>query len=75
MEEFNMFDLGLMYYFLGIEVNQSANRIFISQKKYASEILSKFGMKNCNAITTPFEKGLKLKKNPEGNLIDNRLYK
>ncbi|KAJ7962205.1 Retrovirus-related Pol polyprotein from transposon TNT 1-94 [Quillaja saponaria] len=34
MVEFEMFDLGMMHYFLGIEVVQSANRIFISQKKY-----------------------------------------
>ena len=34
MIEFKMPDLGMMHYFLGIEVVQSANEIFISQKKY-----------------------------------------
>ena len=34
MIEFEMPDLGMMHYFLGIEVVQSANGIFISQKKY-----------------------------------------
>lgn len=37
--EFDSFDLGLMHYFLDIEVYQSDCRIFISQKKYVEEIL------------------------------------
>jgi hypothetical protein len=35
MKEFDMTDLGLMHYFLGIEVVQSSDGIFISHKKYA----------------------------------------
>jgi len=42
MIEFEMSDLGMMHYFLGIEVMQSANRIFISQKKYVQDILDRF---------------------------------
>ena len=34
MAKFEMFDLGMMHYFLGIKVMQSFTRIFISQKKY-----------------------------------------
>jgi hypothetical protein len=41
---FEMTDLGLMSYFLGIEVVQQKDGIFISQKKYASDILKKFKM-------------------------------
>ena len=37
--EFEMTDLGLMKFFLGIEVQQSESGIFISQSKYASEVL------------------------------------
>lgn len=62
MKEFNMTDLGLRHYFLGIEVVQSFTGIFISQRKYALEILDRFMMKECNYVTTPTEVGLKLSK-------------
>ena len=42
MHVFEMTDLGLMTYFLGMEVKQSKNEVFIYQKKYAKEILKKF---------------------------------
>ena len=42
--EFNMTDLGRMKYFLGIEVLQKADGIFITQRKYAQEILERFNM-------------------------------
>jgi hypothetical protein len=45
--EFEMTDLGLMKYFLGIEVEQSNHGIFISQQKYVAEVLKKFKMEKC----------------------------
>lgn len=39
MENFEMSDLGLLHYFLGVEVNQSSDGIFISQRKYATVML------------------------------------
>jgi len=63
MTKFDMYDLGLMHYFLGIEVKQSTSEIFISQKKYVQETLQRFGMQNCNSVTTPTELELKLEKN------------
>ena len=42
MLEFDMSDLGMMHYFLGIEVVQSAVGIFITQRRYAREILDRF---------------------------------
>ena len=41
---FDMSDLGYMHYFLGMEVHQENNGIFLSQKKYAQDILKKFKM-------------------------------
>ncbi|RDX60832.1 Copia protein, partial [Mucuna pruriens] len=41
-DAFEMIDLSLMNYFLGMEINQKKNEIFICQKKYAKEILKKF---------------------------------
>nr|GMD89755.1 Retrovirus-related Pol polyprotein from transposon TNT 1-94 [Ipomoea batatas] len=47
LKVFEMTDLGLMSYFLGMEVKQDHNGILISQKKYAKEILKKFHMEGC----------------------------
>ncbi|XP_024163997.1 uncharacterized mitochondrial protein AtMg00810-like [Rosa chinensis] len=75
MAEFEMTDLGLLHYFLGIEVVQSATGIFIMQKKYAVEILDRFEMKTCNSVGTPIEPGLKLTKDPKGKKVDITLFK
>jgi len=75
MNEFDMIDLGLMHYFLGIEVVQSSASIFISQKKYVLEILDRFKMKDCNSVCTPTECGLKLRRDDGGKKINATLYK
>ena len=41
---FEMTDLGLLTYFLGMEVKQGHDGVFICQKKFAKEILKKFHM-------------------------------
>ena len=58
--EFEMKDLGMMHYFLGMEVWQSANGIFLGQGKYAVEILKRFVMMDCKTMTTPTASNLKL---------------
>ena len=58
--EFKMKDLGMMRYFLGMEVWQDADGISLGQGKYAVEILKRFGMMNCKAMTTPMALNLKL---------------
>ena len=75
MDEFEMTDLGMMHYFLGIEIVQSDDGIFLSQKKYVGEILDRFQMNDCNPVNTSVECGLKLHKDPEGKKVNNTLYK
>ena len=60
---FDMTDLGLLHYYLGIEVYQKPKHIFISEKKYVGELLNKFGMQDCNHVSTSMEKNLKLTSN------------
>jgi hypothetical protein len=48
-DEFEMIDLGLMRYCMGIEVHQSKTSIFISQSKYVHGILKRFNMINSKA--------------------------
>ena len=66
---FDMIDLGLLHYCLGVEVWQIGNNIFVSQTKYAKSLLDKFKMIDCKISSTPMEKGLKLStKSKEGSI-------
>ena len=53
VQEFEMTDLNLTNYFLGLEVTHSNKEIFISQKKYISDLLDRFGLKDCNSVGNP----------------------
>lgn len=57
--EFEMKDLGLLHYFLGLEVQQKTREIFLFQGKYVQDILSKFGMTDCKPMVTPMVTNLK----------------
>jgi hypothetical protein len=57
--EFEMKDLGMMPYFLGLEVWKRTDEIFLSQGKYTVEILKKFGMLNCKPMATQIVTNLK----------------
>ena len=58
--EFEMKELGMMHYFLGMEVWQTTDGIFHGQGKYAIEILKRFGMMDYKALTTPMASNLNL---------------
>ena len=60
-----MTDIGFMAYYLGIEVKQMEDGIFISQECYAKDILKKLEMLNSNSIGTPVECGVKLSKHDD----------
>ncbi|KAF3626284.1 putative hexokinase-3 [Capsicum annuum] len=70
MQVFEITDLGLMTYFLGMEIKQGCNEMFICQKKYAREILKKFHMENCKAISTPMNPKEKLSKEDGTDKVD-----
>jgi len=75
LKVFEMNDLGKMTYFLGIEVNQSSQGIFVSQKKYATEILKKFCLDKCKLVSTPAVQGEKLIKENESGLVNASIYR
>ena len=67
MKEFEMTDLGLMKYFLSLEVAQGENDIFVSHEMYAEEVLKKFKMTSWNPISTNMEPDTKLSKYADGD--------
>ena len=75
MKEFEMTDLGLMPYFLGIEVIQGDDGIFIHQRKSAAEFLKKFKMEDSNPVKTPIGTGIKLTKEGDGRTVDATYFK
>lgn len=52
-KKFSMTSLEKMRCFLGVEVEQENERIFIHQEKYSKEILTIFGMDQCNKMCNP----------------------
>jgi len=50
MLEFDLSNLGKMRYFLGVEVIQNSDGIFVCQRMYAHEILARFGMDKSNLV-------------------------
>ena len=70
--EFEMKDLGLMHYFLGLEVWQRPGEIFLSQGKYVVKLLKRFGMVDCKSLSTPVELNFKkLSGNVVGLMLTN----
>ena len=73
--EFEMKYLGMMHYFLSMEVWQNVNGIFLGQGKYAVDILKRFRMMDCKAITTPMALNLKLLSHASSKAVDATMYR
>jgi hypothetical protein len=73
--KFSMTDLGLLSYYLGIEVKQSEDGITLCQSGYATRILERMGMRNCNSVHIPMEPRLKLSKDSQSDTVDPTEYR
>ncbi len=73
--EFEMSMMGELNFFLGLQIKQSEEGIFISQSKYIKEMLEKFKMKDAKEISTPMGSSCKLDKDEKGKSIDCKLYR
>jgi hypothetical protein len=73
--EFEMTDIGLMHYFLGLEVWQEPGHIFLGQGKYVCDILSRFQMGDSRPMTTPMITNWKKLHASESQLMDSTLYR
>ncbi|KAK3037369.1 hypothetical protein RJ639_030467 [Escallonia herrerae] len=74
-KEFEMTDIGLMSYYLVIEVKQRDDGIFISQEAYAKEVLKRFNMENCNPLSIPLQVEKKLSRHIKEDPIDRTLFR
>ncbi|KAH9681306.1 hypothetical protein KPL71_026926 [Citrus sinensis] len=75
LDEFEMTDLGLMKYFLGIQVKQPRGKIFFCQEKYVEDLLKKFHMFKCKPAPTPMGLNEKLKHDEKEEKADARIYR
>jgi hypothetical protein len=67
---FRMSDLGLLSYYLGIEVEQGSRGITLSQSAYAKKLLERSGMSGCKGVQAPMEERLKLSKDSTTAKVD-----
>jgi hypothetical protein len=75
MHTFNMSDLGLLSYYLGMEVTQKEGEILICQSSYAAKILELCHMTGCNPTDTPMEQRIKLTAAKKGTEKDVTRYR
>ncbi|GKC22526.1 putative ribonuclease H-like domain-containing protein [Tanacetum coccineum] len=74
-KKFQMSSMGELTFFLGLQVKQKEDGIFISQDKYVTEILKKFGFTDVKTASTPMETHKPLLKDVDGEDVDEHLYR
>ncbi|GKA66736.1 uncharacterized mitochondrial protein-like protein [Tanacetum coccineum] len=74
-KKFQMSSMGELTFFLGLQVKQKKDGIFISQDKYVTEILKKFGFTDVKTASTPMETQKLLLKDEDGEEVDVHLYR
>ncbi|GKE55122.1 putative ribonuclease H-like domain-containing protein, partial [Tanacetum coccineum] len=74
-KKFQMSSMGELSFFLGLQVTQKDDGIFINQDKYVDEILKKFGFSTIKTASTPMETSKPLLKDAEAKDVDVHLYR
>lgn len=75
VREFELMDMGLMHYFLGLEVWQGDGELFVSQRKCANEILKILCMESCKPMDTPLMTNLRKDDATLGEEVDFTIYR
>jgi hypothetical protein len=66
--------IGELNYFLGLQVKQTAEGIFISQSKYARDLVKRFGLDGKSRARTPMSTNVKISSDLVGKSVDPSLY-
>nr|GFB53555.1 ribonuclease H-like domain-containing protein [Tanacetum cinerariifolium] len=74
-DKFQMSSMGGLTFFLGLQVKQKKDGIFISQDKYVAKILRKFGLTDRKSASTPIDTEKPLLKDPNGKDVDVHTYR
>ncbi|GKA76175.1 putative ribonuclease H-like domain-containing protein [Tanacetum coccineum] len=74
-EKFQMSSMGELTFFLGLQVQQKKDGIFISQDKYVGEILKKFRFIEVKTASIPMETQKPLLKDEDGEEVDVHMYR
>ncbi|GJT85946.1 putative ribonuclease H-like domain-containing protein [Tanacetum coccineum] len=72
---FQMSSMGELIFFLGLQVKQKTDGIFISQDKYVADMLKKFDLASVKTAITPMETKMALTKDEEADDVDVHLYR
>ncbi|GJV67289.1 putative ribonuclease H-like domain-containing protein [Tanacetum coccineum] len=72
-KKFQMSSMGELTFFLGLQVTQKDDGIFISQDKYVTKILKKFGFSDVKTASTPMETHKPVLKDADGEDVDEHL--
>ncbi|GJR44458.1 uncharacterized mitochondrial protein-like protein [Tanacetum coccineum] len=75
IRKFQMSSMGELTFFLGLQVQQKKDGIFISQDKYVGEILKKFRFTEVKTTSTPMETQKPLLKDEDGKEVDVHMYR
>ena len=70
-----MTDMGLLYFFLRLEIHKTPQGYFISQQRYIQELLESFQMVDCTALSSPMDPNSKLSTHGPRELADAPLYR
>nr|GEV28635.1 ribonuclease H-like domain, reverse transcriptase, RNA-dependent DNA polymerase [Tanacetum cinerariifolium] len=74
-DKFQMSSMGELTFFLGLQVKQKKDRIFIIHDKYVAEILRKFGLTDGKSASTSIDTEKPLLKDPDGENVDVHTYR
>nr|GEV17296.1 uncharacterized mitochondrial protein AtMg00810-like [Tanacetum cinerariifolium] len=74
-DKFQMSLMRELTFFLGLQVKQKKDRIFISQDKYVADILRKFDLTDRKSASTPIDTDKPLLKDPDGEDVDVHTYR
>ncbi|KAJ9560934.1 hypothetical protein OSB04_006094 [Centaurea solstitialis] len=74
-KKFKMSSMGELTFFLGLQVKQKKDGIFINQSKYVATMLQKFGMNDAKPASTPMETHKHLTADVEGEEVDVHHYR
>ncbi|KAJ9558487.1 hypothetical protein OSB04_013101 [Centaurea solstitialis] len=74
-KRFKMSSMGELTFFLGLQVKQKTDGIFLNQSKYVASMLQKFGMADAKPASTPMETHKQLTADAEGEEVDVHHYR